>query len=214
MNTKPSPLTKRRLYLAFGYLCMVGFLMTALGCGPSRDAVIYKSKGMIAYKGDLKLDDPDAWQDAKLNDYIIGQIDRMQSEVIRERAQTHLEKTHPELTEENPSLISYAIDHRSESIFFDLYVESDNSEYAQLYLQAWMDECIKLRETPETGGHFTLSISKFASRPTAIAPESIDKKKMRLGFRYLIAALIVIGATYYTLSTTKKRHESTKLRCL
>jgi len=78
--------------------------------------------------------------------YTATQAGLMESQKVQKRARAHIETTHPELTAENPQIINYSAKHRDDSVFFDVSVESDDPQYAQLYLQACMDEFLKYRK--------------------------------------------------------------------
>ena len=107
--------------------------------------ITYVSTGeMVLVTGKNWLRDSNVYKEALAN-FFIQQVGIMKGDKIQNRARAHLEATRPELIAKNPRLINYFVSHRKETSFFDLYVQSDNPEYAQFFLQACMDEYLKLR---------------------------------------------------------------------
>ena len=117
-------------------------LLTSFAYG--EQPFVYVSKGQMVATGRLSPSDTDMYQAIA---YFFGtQAAIMDSKHVQERAHAHLKATHAKLLAENPRIITYEASHIRDTAFFDLIVESDNPKYAQLYLQACMDEYLKLRK--------------------------------------------------------------------
>jgi len=129
--------------------------------------ITYLSMGKMVVTGRLHL--PDSKNNREAFDRFFcgcGSV-AMDSSQVQQRARKYLESTRPELVAQNPKIINYSVIHRNDKSFWDLYVESDNPLYAQLYLQACMDEYLKVRsEVQESTTETTLiaiaaDISRF-----------------------------------------------------
>ena len=103
--------------------------------------------------------------DDGFDNFFLTQVGIMESPQIQMRARDYLKVTYPEFMAESARTLNYKVINRPDTWVFDLIVESDNPQYAQVYLQACMDEYLKFKKESLTSSTtmtaVTADLSKF-----------------------------------------------------
>ena len=117
----------------------------------------YLSAGRIMVSGKVSLPDGAIYSE-ELSNFFGTQLELMQSEIVRKRAQARVQALNPEMKPANPDELKLQVGQQPKASIFILGVTSDDPAYSQAYLNAIMDEYISVkREMRTTNSETTLS---------------------------------------------------------
>jgi len=133
------------------------------------------------------------------NIYNATQLEIMNSPQVQRRALLHLESSNPELIAQNPVILNYGALYRADKSIYDLFVVSDSPEYAQLYLQACMEEVVLHNDTYQR----PMGISHNATVAGKMEPLFIDETSK---YNYIYGFILV--AVIFTLLRSWKAVEN------
>jgi capsular exopolysaccharide synthesis family protein len=106
-----------------------------------RVAPSYESTGRMIVSVKLSIPNANVYNE-ELNNFFGTQVALMQSDSVRNRVNDHLRSAHPELP---PGPVSIDVSLSAKTSIFNLRAVGEDAKFTQAYLQATMDEYIKLK---------------------------------------------------------------------